>query len=62
MRLATVKKGDVIEAEVRGFRFPARVLILNSPEIPGKPVRIEPLISNVSFYHLAAHQVKAVLV
>jgi hypothetical protein len=61
MRLASVRKGDTIEAKVRGYRFPARVLLLNSPEIPGKPVRVEPLVPNVTFYHLSAHQIDRVI-
>lgn len=61
MRLANVKRGDRIEACVRGFKFEATVVNPRCPEIPSKPVRVDPVPSNVSFYHLSAHQVKRVL-
>lgn len=61
MRLANVKRGDIVEASVRGHVFRARIRNLRCGEIPGKPILIEPLSSNISFYHLSAHQVKRVL-
>lgn len=61
MRLASVNRGDVVECNVRGWKFPARIKLLNSPEIPGKPIRIEPLVSNCTFYHLTSRQISRVI-
>lgn len=61
MRLASVKRGNRVECNVRGFRFDATVLNTSCGAIPGKPVLVEPHHPNISFRHLAAHQIKAVL-
>lgn len=57
MKLANVQPGDTVTAEVRGYRFPAKVLDLDCPDIPGKPIRIEPQVPNVTFFHLTASQI-----
>ncbi len=57
MRLANVQPGDTIEVDVRGHVFPAKVLDLNCPDIPGQPIRVEPLVP-VTFFHLKASQIR----
>jgi hypothetical protein len=57
MRTAALKPGDVVEADVRGRIFPAQILSLADEDIPGRPIRVQPLVPN-TFFHLAARQIR----
>ncbi len=52
MKLASIRPGDIIEADVRGLRFFARV-----EDEPNGQVQVEPLTSRVSYRLLKPRQV-----
>ena len=56
MRLAQVKPGDTVEVNVRGRQFTAEVLELGCPDVPGKPVRVEPP-RGITYFHVGASQI-----
>lgn len=57
MRTSALQPNDEVIAKVRGYKFPARILDLDCRDIPGKPIRVEPLVPNVTFFHLSASQI-----
>lgn len=58
MTLRELHPGDEIEANVRGYLFPALVEDLDDELIDGKPVRVRPLVPNCTYTRLTARQVR----
>lgn len=59
MNLSAVKVGDVVEVEMRGWRFLAKVEERLIGDKNGMDLRILPANKNVTHHHCAANDVKA---
>ncbi len=58
MRKSSLRPGDLVRANVRGYRFLARVEALDDPLIAGRPIRVEPQAPGVTFFHLTAREIR----
>lgn len=61
MRTATLRPGDLVEVDVRGRIFPARVEDTADQAIPGCPIRVEPLAASITYRHLNCRHIRKLI-
>lgn len=58
MQLRSIKEGDEVKCNVRGWQFPAKV----EEKLPDRAgLRVTPLVPNITFFHVTPSQVEKVI-
>jgi hypothetical protein len=58
VRTARLQVGDVVEVDVRGTVFPARVVDLDPSDWASEHIEVAPLARNVTYFHPTRRQVR----